>query len=433
MEEESKRQFKINNYKSKKKGKFKLSNIKNIIKRNQNNKKLNQKKDKQVLDIDNNINTDIINNKNKNKKERNPGVDLVRLISMYTVIIHHFVMLKEFNKYGRYKKQINIFFTVFHWHIDAFAMISGVVGYKSHKYSNLLYLYLTVLFYTIGINFYFNNIKNHNYKNISFRDDMIYPMIYNRRWYFTSYFGMYLFLPLINSGVSILSQYELLLVVISTLGIFIFWKDYNKIDRDVFGMNNGNTPFFLLTLYITGVYIGKYRKDYTGFKKFIYCLICASLYLIFSYAYYKDYNNEFNLGSGYYSIKIRNFIRILFKNRYDSGIRVIQSILVILFFMQIKYNKYIAKVICFLGPLTFSIYLIHLEPIAHDTYFSPIIKNAPSNLSLNSLFYLLLFKSLKVAFICIVIDYFRFLLFSILRLKKIFIFIENKGKQKFIK
>ena len=419
MEEESKRQFKSNNYKSKKKGKFKLFNIKNLIKQNPKNKKLNKKEDKQALDIDNNINTDIINNKNKIKKERNPGVDLVRLISMYTVIIQHFVIIKEFNKYDRYKKQINIFTTVFHWHIDAFAMISGVVGYKSHKYSNLLYLYLTVLFYSVGINFYFNNIKNHNYKHISFRDDMIYPMIYNRRWYFTSYFGMYLFLPVINNGISIISQYELLLVVISTLGIFIFWKDYNKLDRDVFGINNGHTPFFFWTLYITGVYIGKYRKDYTGFKKFIYCLICASLYLILSYAYYKDYNNEFNLGSGYYANKIRDFIRILFKNRYDSGVRVIQSIVVISFFMQIKYNKYIAKVICFLGPLTFSIYLIHLEPIAHDTYFSPIIKNAPSNLSLNSVFYLLLSKSLKVSFICIVIDYFRFLLFSILRLKKI--------------
>ena len=433
MEEESKRQFKSNNYKSKKKGKFKLFNIKNLIKQNPKNKKLNKKEDKQALDIDNNINTDIINNKNKIKKERNPGVDLVRLISMYTVIIQHFVIIKEFNKYDRYKKQINIFTTVFHWHIDAFAMISGVVGYKSHKYSNLLYLYLTVLFYSVGINFYFNNIKNHNYKHISFRDDMIYPMIYNRRWYFTSYFGMYLFLPVINNGISIISQYELLLVVISTLGIFIFWKDYNKIDRDVFGMNKGHTPFFLLTLYVTGAYIGKYRKDYSGFKKFIYCLIYASLYLILSYIHYKDYNNEFNLGSGYYAKKIRDFIRILFKNRHDSGVRVIQSILVILFFMQIKYNKYIAKVICFLGPLTFSIYLIHLEPIAHDTYFSPIIKNAPSNLSLNSVFYLLLSKSLKVAFICIVIDYFRFLLFSILRLKKIFIFIENKAKQKFIK
>ena len=101
--------------------------------------------------------------------------------------------------------------------------------------------------------------------------------------------------------------------------------------------------------------------------------------------------------------------------------------------MQIKYNKYIAKVICFLGPLTFSIYIIHLEHIVFYNRFIPIIINSPSNLSLNSVFYLLLFKSLKVAFICIVIDYFRYLLFSILRLKKIFIFIENKGKQKFIK
>ena len=70
--------------------------------------------------------------------------------------------------------------------------------------------------------------------------------------------------------------------------------------------------------------------------------ICFSLSNL-NYIHYKDYNNEFNLGSGYYVKKIRDLIRILFKDRYDSGVRVIQSILVILFFMQIKYNNYIAK------------------------------------------------------------------------------------------
>ena len=32
------------------------------------------------------------------------------------------------------------------------------------------------------------------------------PVIFNRYWYFTTYFGMYLFLPVINKGIENLTK-----------------------------------------------------------------------------------------------------------------------------------------------------------------------------------------------------------------------------------
>ena len=239
------------------------------IKRNKNRLFKGNNKDNKLI----NIISDNKNNENisKNIKIRNPGIDLARLISMYCVIIHHFYYIAGgFRKYSKYSKQLKVLEVMISWHIDGFALISGIVGYKTNKYSNLLYLWLDVLFYSIGFHYYFSKkkaiIEN---KWIEF-----FPMVFFRYWYFTAYFGMYLFLPIINKGISILSQSELRLVVISTLGIFVFWRRHKNPGNDIFHLNSGESTIWILIFYITGAYIGKYRKDYKGIKKYIYCFIC---------------------------------------------------------------------------------------------------------------------------------------------------------------
>ena len=108
-------------------------------------------------------------------------------------------------------------------------------------------------------------------------------MIYERYWYYTQYVGMYLFLPVINKGISILSQSELKVVVISTVGIFSFWRRLQNPKRDIFHLIGGSSSFWFMTFYLTGAYIGKYRKDYKGIKKYIYCFICLFVYAFYSF------------------------------------------------------------------------------------------------------------------------------------------------------
>ena len=65
-----------------------------------------------------------------------------------------FAFNNAYNRFYRYKRQL-----LFLWHNDGFILISGIVGYKTHKYSNLFYLWLTVFFYTVGMNQYLKYIK----------------------------------------------------------------------------------------------------------------------------------------------------------------------------------------------------------------------------------------------------------------------------------
>ena len=69
---------------------------------------------------------------------------------------------------------------------------------------------------------------------------------------------MYLFLSVINKGIGFLSDIEFRTVVISTIALFIFWKDMKSPIKDVFYMNDGSSMIWLLTFYLTGAYIGKY-------------------------------------------------------------------------------------------------------------------------------------------------------------------------------
>ena len=74
---------------------------------------------------------------------------------------------------------------------------------------------------------------------------------------------MYLYLPIINKGVEYLTEYELRLVVMSTIGILVFWRDYKNPKEDIFFLNNGGSVLWFFIFYLTGSFIGKYRINYT--------------------------------------------------------------------------------------------------------------------------------------------------------------------------
>lgn len=390
-----------------------------------------------ALPKDKNVKYEIILNREKDKFNpkikniRNPGIDFVRIITMYSIILHHYFYYgNDFKYFPQYKRQLSLAHSIVGNHNDVFILISGIVGYKSNKYSNLIYLWLTVFFYSVGINkfsLYFDKkfyIEESDYK-------IYYPMISEKYWYFSSYFGMYLFLPIINKGIEHLTKFEFRLVVITTLFIFILWKGYKNPENDLFHIHNGSSVLWFLIFYLTGAYIGKYRVDYKGIKKYFYCIICIFIFAFISYLYFKIFNNEFYLIIGNYKIKIPKVLKQLLNNHNNSLLKIVQAITICLFFLQISYNKYMVKFICFFGPLIFSVYLIHNTNYFINKFMNKIFAGLPKKLTFKSLLNILLIKSFKILIFCIIIDYIRHLLFTFLKIKKILLYLETKMKEKF--
>ena len=114
------------------------------------------------------------------KKQRNPGIDLVRLIAMYGAVINHLLYVHGGDrKYSHYSKYLKILHILTGWHNNGFALISGIVGFKSFRYANLLYLWLYVVFYTLEIPYYFKNFKNIKHINTFYIKDY-FPVIFKR-------------------------------------------------------------------------------------------------------------------------------------------------------------------------------------------------------------------------------------------------------------
>ena len=170
-----------------------------------------------ILEIDKNK-KDLIK-----KKERNFGIDLLRIFSMINIMNLHI---------NKFSKQLFLPFSSLKykgiWRLEVFSypavncfgLISGIVGYKKYKFSNLIYLWLTVVFYSISISSYLFFIKGEiDLKSLLLS---LFPVLIKRHWYVNAYFSMYLLLPFINYGINSLNRKIYRNIIIFFIFFFLF-------------------------------------------------------------------------------------------------------------------------------------------------------------------------------------------------------------------
>lgn len=389
-----------------------------ILKKKFMKRNINSNGNKSVV-VNNNV-----ENNDKKRVIRNPGIDFVRILSMYAIIFHNILYHADlFNKYHKYKKLILLNTSCF-WHVNSFILISGYVGYKSNKISNLLYLWLDVLFYSLGITFFYGKyISNTNAEKITFEDYL--PVYFEKYWYFTKYFGMYFFLPLINKGIASLTKSELRNISICLILVYVVMKDVINPKIDIYTMNNGYSVLWFQIYYITGAYLGKYKNEYNGTKKIVFCIIYLFVFYYSTILCFNISDYSLDNSKGYFKTKIMIILKRLFVLRISSLPMILQSISIVLLFTQIKYNQYFTKIITFLGPFTFGIYLIHINPIFKNNIIKQLFQKESNYLTCSIVVKLVLIRSFEIFGFCLIIDYFRNILFIFFRLRKICILIER--------
>ena len=386
-------------------------------------KKLFKNKESTKLTVDNNK-TDAIGNNIKKVKVRNAGIDMTRILSMYFIIVHHILLHgRAIKKYKKYKALVLMNIISF-CHVSTYALISGYIGYRSNKYSNLLYLWLWTIFYTSSITFYLNRFRP-EFKTGKVNYTSFFPVIFDQYWYFTKYFGMYLFLPVINKGIAYLTKSELRNVFMSLILIYIIERDIMRPKSDPFKMGSGYSSIWFLICFLMGAYFGKFKHNYNGFKKFIFGILYLNVFYYSTYFCYTITFYPIQSINGYYKIKLMSYLKRIFVQRISSVPMILQSISVLLFLTQIKYNKYLAKMITFIGPLTFGVYLIHEHTLIRAHIIRNLFAKDSQNLPCHYVVKLVLLRGLKIFAISACIDYLRHILFTLLRIRKLCIFIEK--------
>ena len=147
-----------------------------------------------------------MNKKSSEKTIRNYGIDLYRILSMVNIINLHINLYSSNLKIGPSSdkfKSVYLLEIFSFWSVDGFGLISGVVGYRRYKFSNLIYFWFQYSFYSFLFTLYLYITKQLLLKDVFVS---IFPIGLFRRWYFNAYFCMYLFLPFINKGINFVDK-----------------------------------------------------------------------------------------------------------------------------------------------------------------------------------------------------------------------------------
>lgn len=352
--------------------------------------------------MENNIATDNCVN------ERNYGIDLLRIFAMLMVVILHVLgrggvldNVSSLSVTGEIYWAIEI---ACYCAVNVYGLISGYVGYRAkHKYQNIIVLCLQVTFYALIITgveiiLLLNAGEQIFFETIIFH---IFPTI-NSLWYFSAYFCLFFFMPILNEIVKSVEKR-----ILRNCCIFVFCF-FAMVSSKVGNLNGGYSVFWLMLLYVLGGYLAKYEvlKTASVKKCFLGYFACVIITILS------------RIVIGNVDIKCINALVA-----YTSPTIVLSAVFLIVAFSKIKMNKKVVAIVSFVSPLTFSVYLIHCHP-----YISGKIANAFVWIAHEPIYYaplIVLLVALAIFIACVVLDFIRINVFKVCKTKKLALLIEK--------
>jgi len=282
---------------------------------------------------------------------RNYGVDLLRILSMFFVIILHCLGkggVLDAAKQGTAQYSSAWFLeAVAYCAVNIFGMISGYVGYsdmpKKTKYSNWILMWLQVVFYGAVTTVIFQLIMpDAVVKKDLF--EMFLPVSKELYWYFTAYTALFFIMPLLNAAVRGCTEKQLKQMLIIILVVFVFFDNITR----KFGMEAGYTCLWLILLYLIGAIMKKCR---IGEKIKPVPALFAILALVIVSWLWRLYGREIKILD--VGVNAKTLVA------YTSPTMVFAAMLYIIGFSKISFPRWSEKVIAFMAKGAFAVYLLN--------------------------------------------------------------------------
>ena len=359
--------------------------------------------------------------------KRNYGVDALRILSMLMIAVHHIIthggVLKTRDLFSLgYDSLVFAELTVL-CAVNCYVLISGYVGaFSKTRYSNLAALWLQVFFYSFGITLLFKLFAPDVVTlRILFRS--LIPVTSREYWFFSCYFVLFLLTPILNLAIQQLSRRRLEVLLLSLfviLGVVnvVYSVYYNT---DTLSIFRGYSAWWMAVLYLTGGYIRKYNP-LAHIKKSRFLIVffgtvavsTALKLLVQSYSYNKYHSLKYNM---------------LFY-QYNSLNICICAIALLLFFIRLDLKNSLSRIVAFLTPMTFGVYLIHDHPLIRNYFMKRklgFLHNLPAPLMILAILGL----AVAIYLSCSGVDWLRLQLFKLLKIKLRLETLENRIRQSF--
>ena len=351
------------------------------------------------------------------EKERKYGIDLLRIVAAFMIIMFHSLTQGGVVD-GFLEKTSNYYVSWFMLSfvmegVDLFALVSGYVSFsdtpKKLKYSRLVDLWLTVVFYSLLSCLLFDIIQSDWVSPIDYLK-AITPIINCTFWYFTVFIGLYIFKPILDNGIRMCE--EKTLKKISIL-IIVFFSCLEFLTYS-FGLSNGFSVMWIVALYIIGATIKKCKiEDKVNYKIPILIILVMGIITYLGGMFISDYS--------FMDIQISQ--RSLFD--YNSPTIMISAICYLLIFSKIKINSKYGKIIKVLGMSTFSVYIVNCTDVFWNNVMNGLFSATVDYPVYKMVFSILSFSVIFVLFV-LLFDILRRKLFTICGVTKLYTFIDNK-------
>lgn len=174
-------------------------------------------------------------------KSRNYGIDFLRIISMFMVVILHILGQGGILKASEFMSANYIAGWLFeiasYCAVNIFALISGyVMCHSKPRISKLSELWLQVAFYSVSLAVLFMYLKPETYNSATLLN-AFFPVTKKQYWYISAYFGMYLLTPLLNAVIINVSKKTFTLSLFSCF--FVLSVLPTVLKNDAYGFKGG--------------------------------------------------------------------------------------------------------------------------------------------------------------------------------------------------
>jgi len=343
--------------------------------------------------------------------KREYGIDLFKIVSTFMILMLHTLtqggVLAASTDLTVRSELLWLINIICFCGVNCFAIVSGYLGLNAkHKYSSIIMLWLQVFFIGITI-----NILNNLYligigqsPNWTLLIKSFFPILSSQNWYFSAYFCLFFFMPLLNKIINTITKKEAQVIIIVSTVLFLFVETI--IHDSTFAVNAGYTWVWLALLYFIGAYIKKYYDAKNPSIKINLIIFIVCVVLTFISRIGIAIVTKTLLGNVSSATK---FIT------YTSPLMVIMAITLLNIFRSLRISPSVGKILTWVSSLTFGVFIIHTNRVL----FVGLAGKAAfvNNYNIFLTLIMLVAIVLGLFILCATIDYLRQLVFKALHMK----------------
>lgn len=327
----------------------------------------------------------------KKTSDRDSSIELLRIICMLFVIVHHFIIRGArvavdnsiFEPTLSPDYILSVFLDPFvYCAVNVFVLISGYFGIKL-KISNITNLYTRCAIYGLLCYLVHIYVDGGTLGRYYFLHECLFSLT-NTRWFIGAYLALLLLSPILNASIQNIGRYQFnyFLLLLTIINVYFGWLGGAPVNP------TGYNVMQFIYLYFLGRYLNIYHitidKKYAIFVYVLCAILSGTLSFIF--------------------IDTRETTKwfFLFAEKYNSPILIVESVALLLLFRNFVFKN---RIINWAASSVIAVYLIHTNPNIDESILYPLLSDNYFSIDTIFLRYLVLFcLSVGTLIGCLIID-----------------------------